>query len=253
MNHRHLLALLLIAALAIQVTMWLDPVFDPTDESVHVADHKPATASQSAGRNGRPAKQIRPVTIDGEEAFERSTTTSGQSHPPQRPDEQNNTDARTPVEGERPVLALSYDSLGFERYIRLAEQLGRFHLLIDGQKLGPPVSLVQRRLLEQQNRSMATARPYRVTDAAITERLPPQLPRGASTRHAALVLHSWADRALWQAVEAAVAEQDVDFAAVEAVQGHYARGTASAYVELERAILRSSNRAIDLDKRIKLP
>lgn len=266
MTHRRLLVSLLALTLVIQGVAWVSVAEDTPDEKVRseLVEGAPAKAVQP-GERAPEARVVRVITLSEtvaakkpEAALPRPDVQAPQVKAVPMPEQaavpdtkQDAPSVATP--GEWPAIELVYDAIGFDRYMAIAERIGRFHLLMEGRALGPAVSLRERLILQASTADFATERPYLVSDPAILERLPTNLPAGANRKGVLLLLRDWADRALWTEIRQVAAEKRLTLPEIVRVNGFYAEDWLGIYVMFEAAITRAEGRSVTLGRRLRLP
>ncbi len=169
------------------------------------------------------------------------------------------TGPRGSEDAARPVLVASYDQIGFGRYLREIERVGRFFILLrrdGGTKIGPPVSLAQRTTLSRNRASLkylAVERPHLVSDRAVGRRLGEMnLPTNAYSDRVALLFNKRFDQNLWLAVGNALRQEKLALRLVEEVRGHYVLRSGRVYLEFDSAILKQDQGTVLLNDAIKV-
>ena len=267
MMHRRLLASVLALALVIQGAAWLSAAEDAPDGRVRsdADDGAQAKAAQPA-ESGASMRIVQILPLREAIAAskpERAPLPPEAQAPPQVKaealaekvvDRSASEGARSVAsQGEWPAIELVYDGIGLDRYIVIAERIGRFHLLMEGRALGQAVSLRHRQILPSSAADLVTERPYLVSDPAIVARLPEHLPAGADRKNVLLLLRDWADRALWAEIREVASEKGLALAEIARVSGFYGEDWLGAYVVFETAITRGDGRSVALGRRLRLP
>jgi hypothetical protein len=159
----------------------------------------------------------------------------------------------------RPVLVASYDRIGFGRYLKEIERVGRFFILMreeGGTKIGPPVSLARRMTLPRSQsliKILVVERPHLVSDRDVGLRLRQMnLPTNAYSDRVALLFKVSFDRALWLAVGKALRHEKLALRHVEEVRGHYVLRSGRVYLEFDSATLKQDQGSVLLNDAIKV-
>ena len=162
-------------------------------------------------------------------------------------------------EGRRPVLEVSYDDIGFERYLDVIGWVGRFFILLrdrNGVALGPEVSF-QHGVLVPRNEGdidvLAIRRPHLVSDARIKARLATmRLPEKALDDRVVLVLTKPFDAELWEAMRKSAAKRGLALNEIALIRGAYVEGRGGTFLHLDKAITRTGKREVALNRRLRI-
>ena len=161
--------------------------------------------------------------------------------------------------GKRPQLVVSYEAIGFERYLTMIEKVGRFFLLIRTEKgiaVGPEVSIDKSVVLPRLQSTLellAANRPHLVSDPRIQTRLGAiGLPPNAVADRAALLLTKPFDALLWDVIKGAVSSAGHGLSEVVTVRGKYYEEDGAIILRLEAAILRDTEGEIVLNRSLRV-
>lgn len=162
-------------------------------------------------------------------------------------------------DGDRPILDVNYDEIGFEKYLDIIERVGRLYVLIstpDGLKMGPQVSLKKKALVpgaKSDVGDLAFDRPHLVSDPRIQERLAEvNLPEGASNDSVVLLLTKPFDSVLWDAISATISQSGLVLGAVAQIKGAYVKGRTGVFLRLDRAVPKSGKGEIALNRQVRV-
>jgi len=162
-------------------------------------------------------------------------------------------------DGDRPVLEVGYDAIGFERYLEVIERVGRFFVLIDGAEgveLGPEVSLRDGTLngMEYADTDhLASERPHLVSDPRIQERLAAiGVPSDAYDDSVVLMLTRPFDSLLWDVIGEALAKRGLALDEVTEIDGAYVEGGNGVFLHLDAAIAKTDQRRVPLGRRLRI-
>ena len=161
--------------------------------------------------------------------------------------------------GRRPVLEVSYDDIGFERYLDVIGWVGRFFILLrdrNGVALGPEISF-QHGVLVPRNEGdievLAIRRPHLVSDARIKARLATmRLPEKALDDRVVLVLTKPFDAELWEAIRKSVAKRGLALDEIALIRGSYVEARDGIFLRLDKAIIRTGKREVVLNRRLRI-
>ncbi len=163
------------------------------------------------------------------------------------------------LEGERPVLEVDYQEIGFDRYLDVIERVGRFFVLIEaegGAGLGPEVSLRAGAIVRTGGRDMdvlASTRPHLVSDPGIQERLAAiGLPAGAHRDRLVLLLTKPFDSLLWETIRESLSEKRLALNDIARVMGAYEEGPNGVFLRLDAAVARADGREYPLHGKLRV-
>lgn len=163
------------------------------------------------------------------------------------------------LSGERPVLDVSYETIGFDRYLEIIEKVGRFFLLIDkggNIAVGPEISLLRGAVMPGVRGDMsglAVKRPNLVRDSQVSRRLEIMgLPPDAIEDRVILLLRKPFDRLLWNAVRSGLSSKGLALKDIARIEGAYEEIDDNVFLKLEVAVARDGRREVPLEKRIKV-
>lgn len=161
-------------------------------------------------------------------------------------------------DGNRPILEVGYDQIGFAQYLDVIEHVGRFFVLLeseDGSRLGPEVSLSGGYLYAGQTdlTRLAIDRPHLVTDLKVHDRLSSiDLPTEAFDDRVVLVLTKPFDSLLWDSISESLTKQGFSLNQVGLVTGAYVTGKNGVFLELDRAVIKEDGHRVSLNKRVRV-
>lgn len=161
-------------------------------------------------------------------------------------------------DGNRPILEVGYDQIGFTRYLDVIEHVGRFFVLLEseeGSRLGPEVSLSGGFLYADQTdlSRLAINRPHLVTDPKVQDRLSSiDLPTEAFDDRVVLVLTKPFDSLLWDSISESLTEQGFSLDQVGLVTGAYVTGKNGVFLALDRAVIKDDGHRVSLNKRVRV-
>ena len=159
-------------------------------------------------------------------------------------------------EGDRPVLEVGYEEIGFSRYLDVIERVGRFFILIrkgEERGLGPQVSLRDGMLYQRRGNmsSIATGRPHLVSDVRIQDRLGTiDLPDDALDDRVVLLLTKPFDNLLWDIIDETVASRGLDMSKVALVRGTYVENGSRVFLRLDSAVEKAGGREVLLSRKL---
>ncbi len=163
------------------------------------------------------------------------------------------------VEGERPVLEVDYQEIGFDRYLDVIERVGRFFVLIetgDGAGLGPEVSLRAGAIVRtggHDTDALASTRPHLVSDPGIRERLAViGLPAGANGDRLVLLLTKPFDSLLWDTIRESLSKKGLALNDIARVRGAYEEGRNGVFLRLDSAVARADGREYPLHAKLRV-
>jgi hypothetical protein len=137
--------------------------------------------------------------------------------------------------GRYPALAVDFQSIGLERYVRATEAAGgAFFAFLGTRGQGPQLSLLDGRPARKaRDLDLAIERPYLVSDPAIEERLRSlDLPDGASTTSVVMVWPKWLDARAWRAIEQALRDEQIDGDQVAQIEARLSEGPDRAELQI---------------------
>lgn len=161
-------------------------------------------------------------------------------------------------DGNRPILDVGYDEIGFNRYLDMIERVGRFFILLKtnkGPNLGPEVSFGNGVLSTQKNdlSMLAVDRPHLVSDPKIQERLAEiKLPSGALDDSVVLMLNKPFDTLLWDTISETLSRRDFSLDQVRLISGAYVIGKDGIFLNLKNAITKDGKHRIPLKRRLRV-
>jgi hypothetical protein len=162
-------------------------------------------------------------------------------------------------DGNRPVLEVSYDEIGFDRYLDVIERIGSlFLLVVDGKNmgLGPEVSLRTLSVLGEgfaQTKHLAVDRPHLVSDPFIHDLLSAIiLPNGALDDRIVLLLNQPFDNLLWDLIRKTAADKKIPISDIARISGSYVGQNRGVFLELRHVVLRKSNKRVPFARKIRV-
>jgi len=160
--------------------------------------------------------------------------------------------------GNRPVLELAYDDIGFRRYLDVIERVGRLFVLLEtkgGARLGPEISL-KRQFIYPRGADMsvlAVKRPHLVSDERIRERLAIiKIPAKANDDSVILLLTKPFDNLLWDTITEELAKRRLGLYQVSEIIGDYTEGKNGVFVQLESAVVKQSGKRVRLNRKLRV-
>jgi hypothetical protein len=167
--------------------------------------------------------------------------------------------AASPVlDGDRPVLDVAYEGIGFTRYLDVIERVGRLFILIDNEgspRLGPEISL-KRRILHQRPSDMsllATNRPHLVSDHKVGDRLASiNIPDDALEDSVVLILTKPFDDLLWDTIADALDHHRLQLNQVSQITGAYAGGKGGVFLDFKSATVKGTGKRIRLSRKLRV-
>jgi hypothetical protein len=170
-----------------------------------------------------------------------------------------NSPPKPAFDGDRPVLEVGYDSIGFERYLEVIERVGRFFVLIDGAngvELGPKISLrdgTLNRLEYADPDLLASKRPHLVSDPRIQERLAAiGVPSDAYDDSVVLMLTRPFDSLLWDVIGETLSKRGLTLDDVTEIAGAYVERGGGVFLRLDAAIAKVDQRRVPLGRRLRI-
>lgn len=161
-------------------------------------------------------------------------------------------------EGDRPVLEVGYEEIGFNRYLDIIERVGRFFILIqrgEERGIGPQVSLRNGKLYRRKGSldSMATVRPHLVSDVRIHDRLRTiDLPDDALDDRVVLILTEPFDSLLWDIIDETIASRGLNLSKVALIRGTYVEGNNGVFLRFDSAVEKVSGKKIALSRKLRI-
>ena len=163
-----------------------------------------------------------------------------------------------PLDGERPSISISYESLGSKNYLTiLAQRVGvMFALIADkkGNAVGPELDLLRGETKPRNEailKRLQTKRPHVVDDPELRGRLEGlSLPVGAQSDRAVFYFFKWFDEVLWRTIASTLSRRDQKFKDIASIQARYMAGTGTkVYLELVSAV-RKDGRKLKLGGKV---
>ena len=161
-------------------------------------------------------------------------------------------------DGDRPILEVGYDEIGFARYLDVIGRVGRFFVLLQTEKgpgLGPEVNLNDGALSTHESdlNMLAVDRPHLVSDPKIQERLAAiELPDGALDDSVVLMLTKPFDALLWDTISESLSRHGFSLKQVSLINGAYINGKNGVFLWLNKAIIKDGKRQIPLKRRLRV-
>ena len=162
-------------------------------------------------------------------------------------------------EGDRPVLEVSYDEIGFNRYLDVIEAVGRIFLLFDdgsNMALGPEVSLKSLSVfgpVASTSQYLAFERPHLVSDPFIHDLLTVMdLPKDALNDRIVLLFNRPFDNMLWDLIRETAADNNLPISKIARISGSYVTQRNGVFLKLDHAVLRNSNKTIPFARQIRV-
>ena len=161
--------------------------------------------------------------------------------------------------GDRPVLEVGYDQIGFDRYIQVMERVGRLYVLVEGAQgvaLGPEVSLARQELLGDRGLDKAryaVERPHLISDRFIVDRLTRlQLPPAALKDRVVLVFNTPFDDLLWSVIDRTLADQNMRLEDIARVSADYVPEGGGIFLKFSHAIAKKNLKHLLLEKTMRV-
>ena len=161
-------------------------------------------------------------------------------------------------DGDRPILEVGYDEIGFVHYLDVVERVGRFFILLKTEKgpnLGPEVSFSNGVLSTSKSdlSMLAADRPHLVSDPKIQERLSEiDLPFGAHDDSVVLMLNKPFDTLLWDTITETLSRRGFSLKQVRLISGAYVIGKDGIFLNLKNAVTKDGKRRIPLKRRLRV-
>ena len=256
--------------LAIAFVIWIDRI------SIHArTPHSQASAAQAAKKSDKKTPpsststptagaQLVPLYPKGD-LFVRKANKPKAKPKPKRPKKVAANKKRKPSplptpnrDGDRPVLEVGYDQIGFVRYLDVIERVGRFFVLLrteKGPNLGPEVAFSNGVLSTHKSdlSMLAADRPHLVSDPKIQERLATiELPLGAINDSVVLMLNKPFDALLWDTISETLSRRGFSLKQVRLISGAYVIGKDGIFLNLDNAITKDGKRRIPLNRRLRV-
>ena len=186
-------------------------------------------------------------------------TKKSQSEPPvTRPIPKPNPPSVT-RDGDRPVLEVSYDEIGFDRYLDVIERVGRLFLLVvegPNMRLGPEVSLRTLSVLgsgPSRTEHLAVERPHLVSDPFIHDLLSEMhLPGSALDDRVVLLFNRPFDNLLWDLILETAANKNLPISEIARISGSYVGRKSGVFLKLQHVVLRKSNQRVPFARQIRV-
>jgi hypothetical protein len=160
--------------------------------------------------------------------------------------------------GNRPVLEVAYDQIGFARYLDVIERVGRLFVLVEtetGTRLGPEISL-KRRLLYPRGADMtvlAIKRPHLVSDDRIRDRLATiKIPDEAYDDSVVLILTKPFDDLLWDTITDVLKKHRLSLHQVSQIIGDYTEGANGVFLKLDSVVVKRSGKLVRLNRKLRV-
>ena len=259
----------LLAALALVLVGGVERLASRTDEpddrTAQAASQATSQAARNESRTSRKSARLVPLYPVGN-----LYVSKPEPKTPQLPPAENRAAASPPpedapsppspeLEGERPVLEVGYEEIGFDKYLDIIERVGRFFVLTEtenGVRLGSEVSLREGTVLPSNAIDMdvlATNRPHLVSDPRIQERLAAiDLPPGAHDDSVVLILKKPFDSVLWDIIEEAVSGRGLALDEIARIRGAYEENAKGVFLRLDAAVTKADGREIPLGRKVKV-
>ena len=161
-------------------------------------------------------------------------------------------------EGERPILEVGYDEIGFSLYLDAIERVGRFFVLLKtekGPRLGPEVSLNNGVLSTHKSdlSMLAADRPHLVSDPMIQERLAAiELPLGALDDSVVLMFTKPFDALLWDTISESLSKHGFSLKHVRLISGAYINANRGIFLRLDKAFIKNRKWKVPLNRRMRV-
>jgi len=161
--------------------------------------------------------------------------------------------------GDRPVLEVGYDQIGFDRYIQVMERVGRLYVLVEGVQgvaLGPEVSLARQELLGDRGLDKtryAVERPHLISDRFIVDRLTRlQLPPAALKDRVVLVFNTPFDDLLWNVIDRTLADQNMRLEDIARVSADYVPEDGGIFLKFYYAVTKKNPKHLLLERTMRV-
>jgi len=160
--------------------------------------------------------------------------------------------------GDRPILEVAYDRIGFSRYLDVIERVGRLFILVEtkkGTRLGPEISLKGRVLYSgvSDMSVLATKRPHLISDKRIHDRLSTiKIPNDAHNDRVVLILTKPFDDILWDTIKGALEKRKLHLNQVSRIIGDYEEGARGVFLLLDNVIIKGSGKIVVLNRRFRV-
>jgi hypothetical protein len=161
-------------------------------------------------------------------------------------------------DGDRPILEVGYDEIGFSLYLDAIERVGRFFVLLKtekGPRLGPEVSLNNGVLSTHKSdlSILATDRPHLVSDPKIQERLAAiELPLGAIDDSVVLMFTKPFDTLLWDTISESLRKHGFSLKHTRLISGAYINGNSGVFLRLDKAFIKNRKWNVPLKRRMRV-
>ena len=161
-------------------------------------------------------------------------------------------------DGDRPILVVGYEEIGFVRYLDVIERVGRFFVLLQtekGPRLGPEVNFNDGALSTHKSdlNLLAADRPHLVSGPKIQERLAEiELPHGALDDSVVLMLTKPFDALLWDTISETLSRRGFSLKQVRLISGAYVIGKDGVFLRLDKATTKDGKRRIPLKRRLRV-
>ena len=259
------LALLVVFALVVvSGADWLSRKEPETEQQGEVASEK--FSAKAKERQAKMADQAvnRLVPLFPAGSFEADSSEArskapGENSPSASKARSGKTRHAVRGKGQRPVLEVSYDGIGFERYLDVISWVGRFFVLLrarSGVALGPEVSFQHGILVPRSDRDvevLAIGRPHLVSDAKIRARLATmRLPKKALDDRVVLVLTKPFDAELWEVIRKSAAKRGLALDEIALIKGAYVKARGGIFLRLDKAVTRTGKHEVALNRRLRI-
>ena len=162
------------------------------------------------------------------------------------------------LDGDRPVLEVDYEGIGFKRYLEIIERVGRLFVLIStekGPRLGPEVSLKQGVVftVRKEMSSLALKRPHLISDERIQLRLARiKIPEGALDDSVALIFSRPFDTLLWDIISETLRKHKLGLNQVSQIKGTYTEGAKGVFLRLKSVKVKATGKRVSLHRQIRV-
>ena len=256
--------------LAIVFVIWIDRI------SIHArTPHSQPSAAQAAKKSDKKSHptststptawaQLVPLYPKGD-IFARKAKKQKAEPKPKKTKKAASTKKRRPSplptpnrDGDRPVLEVGYEEIGFARYLDVIERVGRFFVLLQTEKgpsLGPEVSFNDGALSIHKSdlNSLAADRPHLVSDPKIQKRLATiELPHGALDDSVVLMFTKPFDALLWDTISESLSRHGFSLKQVSLINGAYINGKNGVFLWLNKAITKDGKQQIPLKLKLRV-
>jgi hypothetical protein len=176
-----------------------------------------------------------------------------------RPAAKKNAVVSPRLKGDRPNLEVSYQGIGFEKYIDVIERVGRLFVLVEEEgrlKLGPEVSLKRQEVFLSsgfEKGRYALDRPHLISDPYINSFLSVlNLPKTAITDRVVLVFNSPFDNLLWSVISNVAAEHNLKLSNLSQISGEYIDNGDGIFLQFSHARFKNSQIITPFNRTIRV-